>query len=193
MSLVNAAFEWTKATFAPLGAWGLFVLAFVEASFFPIPPDFLLIILCLARPELALFFALVCTLGSVLGGLGGYGIGFAVERTVLERFFSHKKIAKVHKLFEKYEAWAVFIGGFTPLPYKLFTIGAGLFYVNIKKFVLASALGRALRFFLVAILIMVYGETMVSFIESYFNIFTIVGVIVAVVAYVGYKLYKKKR
>lgn len=183
MSLFNTVLEWTKTTFEPLGAWGLFILAFVESSFFPIPPDFLLIILCLASPENALFYALICSIGSVLGGLGGYGIGLAIEKTVLEKFFSRKKIDKVHKLFNKYETGAVFIGGFTPLPYKLFTITAGMFYVNIKKFLVASALSRSLRFFAVAILVMLYGDVIVGFMEKYFNILTVALVIVILAAY----------
>ena len=88
MSLFDGIIEWTEATFAPLGAWGLFILAFIESSFFPIPPDILLIILSLASPEKALFYALICTIGSVLGGMLGYGVGYVGEKAVLERFFS---------------------------------------------------------------------------------------------------------
>lgn len=191
MSIFSGMLQWTENVFAPLGAWGLFILAFVESSVFPIPPDFLLIVLCLARPELALFYALVCTIGSVLGGMGGYGIGLAIEKTVLERFFSHRQIARVHKMFEKYETWAVFIGGFTPIPYKLFTITAGLLYADIKKFIIASLFGRALRFFIVATSIMFYGDVIVDILEKYFNILTLILVVLAIVGYYAYRKEKK--
>src|SRR3989338_4459954 len=102
MSVFNSLLVWTQRTFEPLGAWGLFVLAFIESSFFLIPPDILLIALSLAAPERAFFLALVCTIGSVLGGMFGYGIGYVGERAFLERFVSRKKVEKVHDMFNRY-------------------------------------------------------------------------------------------
>ncbi|MBU4502469.1 MAG: DedA family protein [Nanoarchaeota archaeon] len=193
MNIVSSLIEWTKTTFEPLGATGLFILAFMESSFFPIPPDLLLIVLCLAQPENALFFALICTIGSVTGGMLGYMIGYVGEKTVLERFISHRKIAKVHRLFEKYESWAIVIAGFTPIPYKVFTIGAGLFYLNFKKFVIASIIGRGMRFFILATMIMLYGESVVALIEEHFNIATIVIVMAAFMLFVIYRKYIQKK
>lgn len=188
-----AIISWTKSTFEPLGPLGLFILAFMESSFFPVPPDILLIILCVAEPEKALLFALICTLGSVIGGMFGYSIGYIGKETLLTKFFSGKKIAKVHRLFNKYEAWAVTIAAFTPIPYKVFTIAAGVFYVNFKKFVIASTIGRGLRFFTIATLIMFFGETITDIIQKYFNWVTIIIVIAAFLIYIIYMKYIKKK
>jgi len=171
---------WTQKTFEPLGALGLFILAFMESSFFPIPPDILLIILSLAEPSKALWFALVCTIGSVVGGVFGYIIGYAGKEAVLKRIVSQRKIEKVHKMFEKYEAWAIGIAGFTPIPYKVFTISAGAFYINFKKFIIASFLSRGARFTIEAVLIMYFGKAIVGLIDAYFNWITLVGVAVVI-------------
>ena len=184
--------EWTKAKFLPYDFFGLFVLAFIEASFFPVPPDVLLILLCLLNKNLFLFYALITTIGSVLGGVLGYGIGYLGEHYILEKLFSKKKIEKVHRLFNKYEAWAIFIAGFTPVPYKVFTIAAGVFYVNIKKFVLFSFLSRGLRFFLEAFLIFLFGDLILFLLENYFDILTFFGVLVLIVIYVFYVRFYKK-
>lgn len=193
MRLVNNLIQWTEKVFAPLGSFGLFILAFMESSFFPIPPDLLLIVLVLADPSKAMFYALVCTLGSVIGGMFGYFIGLKGGLPILHKFVKEKKIRKVHYYFNKYEAWAVGIAGFTPLPYKVFTISAGVFYINFKKFVLASIIGRGGRFFLEATLLMMYGQAMVNFINDYFGILSIVGVIILIVIYVFYKKIIKKK
>ena len=145
MNIVNSLITWTQETFLPLGGVGLFLLAFMESSFFPIPPDLLLILLTLADPSLALWFAAVCTLGSVLGGMFGYFLGLKFGRPLLTKVVKEEKIKKVHRLFEKYEAWAIFIAGFSPIPYKVFTIAGGVFYINFKKFVIASLFSTAIR------------------------------------------------
>lgn len=198
MSLFNSLIDWTNSTFKPYGSLGLFTLAFTEASFFPIPPDLLLITLSLADPSLALWFALITTIGSTLGGVFGYLIGYIGEHAILEKFFSPKKIEKVHNLFNKYEAWAIFIAGFTPIPYKVFTIAAGVFYVNLKKFIIASFFSRGLRFFLEAVLIIVYGDFILDFLTKYFDILSIIGIILLIIIIVIYKrffpitFYRKK-
>jgi membrane protein YqaA with SNARE-associated domain len=155
----------------------LFLIAFAESSFFPIPPDILLIVMALNSPDHALFYALVCTLGSAAGGVAGYGIGIAGGRPILKRFVSDEKVRMVHSYFEKYEAWAIGIAGFTPIPYKLFTISAGVFYIDFIKFVLVSFFSRGARFFLVAGLIALYGEIITNFIEKYFNLLSILFVV----------------
>lgn len=181
---------WTLETFAPYGFSGLFLLAFIESSFFPIPPDILLILLALASPEQAYFLALVATIGSVLGGILGYYIGFAGEKLILERLFAKNKIRRIHNLFNKYESMAIFIGGFTPLPYKLFTIAAGVFYLDFKKFIIASIASRGLRFFLVASLISFFHEGIENFILDYVNVLSIV-LAVLIIAYFVFKRWKK--
>ena len=183
MSLVASLVQWTQDTFAPLGAGGLFLLAFVEAVFFPVPPDLLLLILSLANPHLALFYAAVCTAGTTIGGMLGYGIGLWGEHAILERFFKAKKIKTVHDFLQKYEVWGIAIAGFTPIPYKVFAISAGVFYLDFRKFVFATAISRGIRFFLEAVLIMFYGQMIMSFIEGNFD----------VIAVIGYVIYKRSR
>jgi len=127
-----------------------------------------------------MFYALVCTIGSALGGAAGYGIGISGGRPILKRFVSKEKIALVHSYFEKYEAWAIGIAGFTPIPYKIFTISAGVFYIDFIKFVLVSFLSRGARFFLVAGLIVLFGEYITDFINKYFNLLSILFVVLLV-------------
>lgn len=162
---------------SPYSVHALFILAVAEATFFPIPVDVLLIAMGLVAPDQALWFALVCTVGSVVGGMGGYGIGRYGGKPVLERFVAHEKIARIHSYFEKYEAWAIGIAGFTPVPYKIFTIAAGVFWINFFKFVVVSFVSRGARFFLVGGLIMVFGEEIRGFIGKYFNILSLAFVV----------------
>jgi len=190
MGIFNGLTEWTKNFFEPLGAGGLFILAFIESSFFPIPPDILLIVLSLSNPELSLFYAAICTIGSVTGGLFGYSIGYFGEHAILEKFIAKKKIEKVHNLFNKYEVWAIFLAGLTPIPYKVFTITAGVFYLNIKKFIIASFFGRGLRFFIIATLVMLYGQKIVDFIDKYFNL---LGIVTLIIAVAGIFIYYKRK
>ncbi len=189
MAFVNDLIDWTTNTFAPLGSVGLFLLAFIESSFFPIPPDILLIILSLSNPELSLWYALVCTIGSTLGGLFGYFIGYVGKKAVLERMFSQEKIDGVHKYFHKYDAWAIFIAAFTPIPYKVFTIAAGVFSIEIKRFAVASIIGRGMRFFIIGTLIMLYGKIIVEFIDAYFEIITLAVTVLVILGFLVYKKY----
>tara|TARA_Y100000310_G_scaffold334233_1_gene413488 strand:+ start:17753 stop:18340 length:588 start_codon:yes stop_codon:yes gene_type:complete len=191
MSIVVQLTEWTQRTFEPLGMWGLFFLAFIESSFFPIPPDILLVIFTLSTPKLWLLLALVCTVGSVLGGIFGYGIGLAGERVILERFFSHSKIDRVHRLFDRFGAWAVFISGFTPIPYKIFTIAAGVFYIDFKKFVVASILGRGLRYFLLAFLVAQFGSVVMDTIAQHEILIIVISIVLLVGGFFLYKNHKK--
>jgi membrane protein YqaA with SNARE-associated domain len=154
----------------------LAVLALVESSVFPIPPDPLLIALCLGATGRALRFAAVTTGASVLGGILGYGIGAVVWISVSGFFFEHvpgvspESFARVQGLYDRWGFWAVFVAGLTPIPYKVFTISAGVFAINFPVFVLASTLSRGLRFFLMAGLIRRYGQPIRAFIDRYFNL-----------------------
>ncbi|MEK6589875.1 MAG: YqaA family protein [Nitrospinota bacterium] len=172
--MIHTLIEWTvNWAQTDYGTYALFLIAFAESSFFPIPPDILLIALSIINPLIALFYATVCTVGSVTGGIFGYFLGLKGGKPILERFFSHEKIVLVHNYFERYEAWAIGIAAFTPIPYKVFTIAAGVFYINFKKFVFASILGRGGRFFIVAGLIQLFGAEIKYFIQNYFELFTI--------------------
>ena len=138
----------------PYGTWALFLLAVAESSFFPIPPDVLLIALCVARPERAFTYALLCSLGSILGGCLGYLIGWQFMASIGNRIVAFyglaDKVAYIETLYNTYDAWAVGIAGFTPIPYKVFTIAAGFFEMNFLVFAVASAISRSARFILVA-------------------------------------------
>ena len=176
----------------PYGPWALFVLAFMESSFFPIPPDVLLIALCLAVPAHSFWFAVICSLGSVLGGMGGYAIGYFGGRPLLKRIFSEQRIAVVERYYDRYNAWATGIAGLTPIPYKVFTIAGGAFAIDFRIFVIASAISRSLRFFVVAGLIYLFGPPIHAFIEKYLNLLTIAFVILLVLGFWLVRLHGRR-
>jgi membrane protein YqaA with SNARE-associated domain len=192
MKIIQPIIDWTQRVFGEFGALGLFALAFIEASFFPVPCEALLIPLCLANPDNFLLYATVCTVGSVLGAMFGYYIGLFGKKTILEKMFSKNRIHKVHKMFDKHGSLAVFIGGFTPVPYKIFTISAGVFYINFRNFVTVSLVSRGLRFFAIAFLIYLYGDMILSFMNNYFDLTTLLIVVILILIYVFYLRMKLK-
>ncbi len=173
--LYDWVLSWADHPHAGLALWAL---AFAEASFFPIPPDVLLIALCLSKPKKAFYWAVICSFGSVLGGMAGYFLGWQFMNTIgihiLSFYHLTDKYAMVQHLYQKYDAWAVAIAGFTPLPYKLFTIAAGAFKITFFTFVIASILSRSARFFIVAAIIYWFGPTVKDFLDRYFNLCTVV-------------------
>jgi undecaprenyl-diphosphatase len=186
MGIVEDMLEWSRDVFLPIGDVGLFVVAFVESSIFPVPPDVLLIPLVLLNPSLGLYYASISTIGSVLGGIAGYFIGFKGGRRIALKLFSENKVRKVEDYFERYGAWAVFIAAFSPIPYKVFTIASGIVRLDKKRFIIASAIGRASRFFAESILIMLWGEQIIKLLETEFEIVTLIisaAIIGAIVAY----------
>jgi len=164
----------------PYGEPALLLLAFAEASFFPIPPDVLLLALCISVPARSFRFAATASLGSVLGGMAGYGIGFGLWGIVADMFFryipgfSENLFSQVQQSFAANGFWVVFTAGFTPIPYKVITIGAGVFRIDFWIFLVASLVSRSMRFFLVAALIYRYGPSIKNFIEKYFNLLTLI-------------------
>lgn len=176
----------------PYGIWALFWLAVAESSFFPIPPDVFLIVLCVAAPRKSFRFAGICAAGSVLGGAIGYGLGFGFMDTVGHRILTWYGLTARYEtaqaLYHQYDAWAVGAAGFTPLPYKLFTITAGAFKVDFTTFLFASLLSRSARFLLVAAFIYRFGAPVRHFMERYFNLLTILFLILLVAGYVLIKL-----
>ncbi len=169
---IKAIFDWTVEAVMPWGSLGLFVISFIESSFFPVPPDAILIPLGLARPDLALWYAAITTAGSVLGAYFGYFIGRRFGRPALRRLTSEAQIDRIDCLFASHGGWAVGIAGFTPIPYKVFTIAAGVFRQDLWSFTIASVLSRGARFFLEAVLIMFYGPPIVKFLSQYFGLLT---------------------
>ncbi len=170
----------------PYGLPALALLAFAEASFFPIPPDVLLMAMALALPGRSYRFALVATIGSVLGGALGYLIGWAGWDVVGPYFYQYVPgisaagFEQVQEWFEQYNFWTIFAAGFTPIPFKIFTIAAGVFDINFPVFMLASLVGRGLRFFLVAAMFYYFGKPARRLIEKYFNLLSILLLIILI-------------
>jgi membrane protein YqaA with SNARE-associated domain len=148
----------------PYGTPALATMSFAESSFFPIPPDVLLVALCLGDRARAFRFAFWCSLASVLGGLLGYGIGAffwdleSVQSFFFHYVFSEKTFAHVTKLYEDWNFWIVFVAAFTPIPYKVITITAGVCGIGLPMFIVASIIGRSARFYLVAWALWRFGE-----------------------------------
>ncbi|NIQ97382.1 MAG: DedA family protein [Desulfuromonadales bacterium] len=195
MKYLRRLYEWILHwAQTPYGVPALFLLALAESSIFPIPPDVLLLALSMSLPFKSYYYALICSAGSLLGGVIGYGIGYLLWEGVSHFFFAYVPgftpagFEKVQHLFETYNFWVVFTAGFTPIPYKVITIGAGVFQINFLVFLVASALSRSLRFFLVAALIRNFGPPIRSYIEKYFNLLTIIFVVLLVG---GFILVKK--
>jgi undecaprenyl-diphosphatase len=173
MGIAESLLEWSREIFLPLGETGLFIIAFIESSVFPIPPDIILIPLVIFKPSLGLYYSAVSTAGSVLGGIAGYYIGLKGGRPLARRLFSEGKLKKVEGYFQKYGVWAVLIAAFTPIPYKVFTITSGIVRLDLKRFTIASVIGRGARFFAEGAVIMIWGEPIVDFMLQYFEVVTL--------------------
>ena len=194
MEILRALIEWTTGwATTPYGGVALFAIAFAESSFFPVPPDVLLIPLALAKTSWALLFAAVATAGSLAGGILGYLIGDKGGRPLLQRFFKPEKVALVQGYYRRYDVWAVGIAGFTPIPYKLFSISAGAFRLDLKRFVLASILGRGGRFFLVGLAILIFGESVKAFLDEYFDLVVVAFAILFIGGFYAINLLARRR
>jgi len=188
---VRVLYDWVLSwAETPYGVPALVLLAFAEACFFPIPPDVLLIALCLALPTRAFRYALFACLGSVSGGVVGYVIGLSLWGSVGPYFFqyvpgfSQAHFEYVRDLFVRYDFWTIFAAGFTPIPYKVFTIASGVFKIDLPVFVVASVVSRGLRFVLVAWLLHRYGAVAKQFIDKYFNLLTLIFLLLLVGGFV---------
>lgn len=176
--------------FKSMGTWGLALNSCVESFFLVPPPDILLIIMDLANPAKALFYAFICTIASALGGAVGYGIGYWGGRPAFNWLFrksGKEKFEAVEALYNKYGTFAVFFSAFTPIPYKVFTIASGILSMNFWKFMLASFFGRGLRFFLVSIVLMLFG----SAIKQYLELVIIAATVLIIAFYII--IYKKRK
>lgn len=179
-------YDWVVAwAERPAGPAALFVLALAESSFFPVPPDVLLVPLVLGSPRRWVRFALSCSVASVLGGVIGFLIGLTVWSAIAPTVFAlhipgltPENFERVATLYDEYNFWIVFTAGFTPLPYKVITISAGVFALSesvaspwgfFGVFLVASAVSRSARFFLVAGLFAAFGERIRPFVDRYFN------------------------
>jgi membrane protein YqaA with SNARE-associated domain len=171
---IRRLYEWSLSwADHPQAVVALFLLSVAESSFFPIPPDVLLLALALGKPKQALRFATWCTAGSVIGGLIGWYLGLglwaSIKGMMIPAVFHQDKFDLVMGLYQEWGVGIVFVAAFTPIPYKIFTIAAGVFKLNIFAFAAASLVGRGARFFLVAGLVRRYGDDARDFIDRNFN------------------------
>ena len=179
MNFLKRTYNWSLEKAQHKNAkWYLSLISFAESSFFPIPPDILLIPMALASKAKALFYAFICTLFSVLGGILGYAIGYFFFNTVGSYIVEFYHLENSFSVFEDYyREFGILIvlgAGITPFPYKFITIASGVFGLNIFLFIIVSIIGRGLRFYLIAILLYFFGEKIKLIIDKYFNILTIV-------------------
>ena len=174
--VIRRLYDWTVGwAERPGSSWALFFIAFAESSFFPIPPDVLLIALCVGAAKKSFRFALICSAGSVLGGMFGYLIGYGAWHAVKDLFipyvFSQAIFDKVQVLYQQNAFLSVLTAAFTPIPYKVFTVAGGVFEVNFLTLVGASILGRSARFFLVGGILFYFGPKVKVLLEKYFDWF----------------------
>ena len=169
--MLRRIYEWTLSLAAsPNAVWALAVVSFVESSFFPIPPDALLVPMIIADRRRAWFYALVATVASVFGGFLGYAIGYYAFDTIGEPLLRFYRVTDQYQalqhLYDEWGAWLILIKGATPIPYKLVTIASGAFHFDFRTFTICSLISRGIRFFLIAALLWRFGEPIRDFIEK---------------------------
>ena len=186
-SLYQWVIHWSDT---PHARTALLLIAFAESSFFPVPPDVLLIAMGVGAPHRALGFAALCLVGSVTGGMAGYVIGLGLWSVISGWFFAYipgftpEVFEKVSTLYHDNAFWAVFAAGFSPIPYKVFTLAAGVAQINFPTFVMASILSRGLRFFLIGGALRVFGPSIKQLLEKYFDLFTILFLVLLIGGFV---------
>jgi membrane protein YqaA with SNARE-associated domain len=185
-------YDWcVTAAGKPYATWLLGIVSFVESSFFPVPPDAMLIPMALARPDRAFYYATVCTIASVAGGVLGYMIGAllydSVGQWLISLYGYGAKVEAFRESYRQWGAWIILLKGLTPIPYKIVTITSGLAGYPIVPFILLSIVARGMRFYLVAFLIYRYGERARAIIEerlgfwaTLFSVLLVVGIVAAI-------------
>jgi membrane protein YqaA with SNARE-associated domain len=191
--VLRRLYDWTLDLAAqPYAMWAIALIAFVESSVFPIPPDVVLIPMILAARDKAWKIAAVCTAASVIGGLAGYGIGHflfeEVGRPMLAFYHYDLKFSAFRKTYNEWGAWAVFIAGVTPFPYKVITILSGATSLDLPVFILSSVLARGFRFFIVAALLWHFGASIRAFIEKRLGLLLIIFTAILVSSFIILKL-----
>jgi len=185
LKLIKKLYDWVLHwAETPYAVPALFLLAFAESSFFPIPPDVLLIALAISIPKKAFKFAFICMLGSVIGGVLGYGIGLygyeSVGKPIVDFYHGQEVMELIKTKYDQHGFLGILIAAITPIPYKVFTIASGVFKFDFWLFTLASIIGRSTRFFIVAALIWKFGSPIKNFIEKYFNLLSILFMILLI-------------
>ena len=192
--LLHDLTDWTLQ--AADSDWAIALLAlaaFSESVIFPIPPDPLLIAVGVASPGSAIWVAALVTIASVSGAFIGYWLGRKVGRPLLSRLVSESKVERAEALFNKFGVWAILVAAFTPIPYKVFTVLAGIMNLPLRPFVLASLIGRGARFMTIGVLVFLFGEEIQEFIEGNFELLTIASGVGLVVVVGGYFAYRRTR
>ncbi len=187
MSETAAILENSAEFFLEYGIWGLISMSFIESVFFPIPTDVVLIPLSLLNPKMALWYALAATIASVTGGIAGYLIGQRAGRPLLEKSLSQKRIARIDAVLTHYGGWGVAIAGFTPIPYKFFTIASGIVNIKMTTFIIASVVSRGARFFIEGLLIFMIGEQAAQLLDKYLETGTVIITLVLILAYLAFR------
>ena len=175
MNILRKLYDWTLIKASHKNAvWFLSLVSFAESSLFPIPPDIILIPMIIAKRLRAYYYAFICTMSSVAGGILGYLIGYFFYNSlgviILNYYGLSDEFLNFEKYYVAYGIWIVLIAGFTPFPFKFITIASGVFNLNIFLFIATSFLSRGFRFFLIALLLKIFGKTIQNIIDKYFNI-----------------------
>jgi membrane protein YqaA with SNARE-associated domain len=189
---IRRLYDWTISwADHPAGPWALFLLAFAESSFFPVPPDVLMLALCVGSPRRSFRFAFICSVGSVLGGIAGYAIGLWgyewIGVKIVQAYHGEALMEKVKVLYDTYGFWGNLAAAITPIPYKVFTISSGVFQFSFLSFLAASVIGRTARFFVIAGLLYLYGPKVKVLIEKYFDWLALVFLAVLVGGFLALK------
>lgn len=189
MQIIRRMYDWalreagTKRAERTLGA-----VSFAESSFFPIPPDIMLVPMILANPKRAWYLATLATVTSVAGGLLGYAIGYffmeSAGQWIVEAYGLQEGAAKFHQEFAEYGVWIIILKGITPIPYKLVTIASGMAAFPLLPFILASIVCRAMRFYLIAALLWYFGDAARTFIEKYLPWVTLTALLLVIIGFV---------
>ena len=194
MNLLRSLYNWTlKKAEHKYSSWILSIVSFSESSFFPIPPDVLLIPMIIAKKTKAWTYALICTLSSVLGGVAGYAIGFFLYNSIgiliVEFYHLSNSFNTFENYYKEYGILIVLGAGFTPFPFKFITIASGVFSLNIFLFILTAFIARGLRFYLLACLLFIFGEKIKILIDKYFNILAVLFFILLLGSFMVIKLF----
>ena len=185
MNFLNKLYNWTLTKAKHKNAkWYLCLISFAESSFFPIPPDLLLIPMALANKLKAFFYAFICTFSSVIGGVAGYTIGYffynSIGILIIDAYGLMHSFKSFENYYNQYGILIVLGAGFTPFPFKFITIASGVFNLNILLFILTAFIARGLRFYLLAGILFIFGEKIKILIDKYFNILTILFFIILI-------------
>ena len=192
MFLLRKVYDWTlEKSKHPKAAWFLSIISFAESSFFPIPPDIILIPMIISNRIKAWYYAFICTLSSVFGGIFGYLIGsffYSTIGTIIVSYYSlEDQFGSFENYYNEFGILVVLGASFTPFPYKFITIASGVFGLNIYLFIFVSLIGRGLRFFIIALLLNMFGKIIREYIDKYFNLLALIFFVLLILSFLFIK------